>query len=390
MRGCSLIIDARERNVLRHTVELAETPHEVKQITTADYVLVGPGGAIMAVFERKSYEDFAASFKDGRSENVSKLRAMREVTGCRVFYIIEGPAFPDPKDFYGNIAYANIESSIFHLQMRDGVQVIKTRDTLHTAQTLARFVKSMDSLVRKDGLPTEGGYGGTREKPIEELATAQVEQQQLIEQLTAKHKRSIHEQARDLWACFPGITTETADEYNRVWSIADVCRGIPRADLANAKLASGKKLPKRACESLSAVPKATEIKILSRIEGVSAAAAKTIMETCTITQLLTYGQAGIAIKSAGKTKKVGPVVAQRIIDLLTYKYAPAHAQVEPAQAAPVHAEPAPVAPAPTPAALAATAAVARVEAVERGPDINFGVPMKTPTKRTRKTTPKKQ
>lgn len=386
MRGCSLIIDARERNVLRHTVELAETPHEVKQITTADYVLVGPGGAIMAVFERKSYEDFAASFKDGRSENVSKLRTMRDTTGCRIFYIIEGPAFPDPKDFYGNIAYANIESSIFHLQMRDGVQVIKTRDTLHTAQTLARFVKSMDSLVRKDGIPTEGGYNA-QEKPIEELATAQVEQQQLIEQLTAKHKRSTHEQVRDLWACFPGITTETADEYNRVWSIADVCRGIPRADLANAKLASGKKLPKRACESLSAVPKATEIKILSRIEGVSAAAAKTIMETCTITQLLTYGQAGIAIKSAGKTKKVGPVVAQRIIDLLTYKYMPA--QVEPVHAEPVQAEAVHAEPVPIPAALAATAAVARVEAVERGPDINFGTAVKAP-KRTRKTTPKKQ
>lgn len=396
MRACSLVIDARERNVLRHAAELAETPHEVKQITTADYVLIGPNGAIMAVFERKSYEDFAASFKDGRSENVGKLRQMREATGCRIFYIIEGMAFPNPKDYFGNIAYQNIESSIFHLQMRDGINVIKTKDTLHTAQTLARFVTSMNSLVRKDGLPTEGGYGNApvAEKPIDALADEVVTQQQLIEQLTAKHKRTIHEQARDLWSCFPGITTETADEYSSKWSIADVCKGIPRADLAAATLSSGKKLPKRACESLSAVPKATEIKILSRIEGVSQNAAKTIMAECTIVQLLAYGINGIAIKSAGKTKKIGPVVAQRIIDLLNYKYVKtvqAHVEVPvavanaPAQAMPIVAE------APMPAQLAVAAAQARIApAVERGPDLNFGeaVAMK-PTKRVRKTTPKK-
>lgn len=382
MRGCSLIIDARERNVLRHTVELAETPHEVKQITTADYVLVGPSGAIMAVFERKTYEDFAASFKDGRAENVSKLRTMREQTGCRIFYIIEGMAFPDPKDYFGNIAYGNIESSIFHLQMRDGIQVIKTKDTLHTARTLARFVKSMDSLVRKEGDVT--GAAQPVEKPIDDLANEVVEQQKLIEQLTAKHKRSVHEQVRDLWACFPGITTETADEYNAKWSIADVCKGIPRADLTNAKLASGKKLSKRAMESLSAVPKATEIKILSRIEGISLPAAKLIMETCNITQLLTYGNAGIAIKQASKTKKIGPVVADRIINLLNYKFMPAYVPIAEVPVAVV--EPPVV---PTVAELAANAAVARVE-VERGPDINFIPGAVVKAKRARKTTPKKQ
>lgn len=397
MRTCSLVIDARERNVLRHMAELADTPHEVKQITTADYVLIGPNGAIMAVFERKSYEDFAASFKDGRSENVGKLRTMREATGCRIFYIIEGIAFPNPKDYFGNIAYQNIESSIFHLQMRDGINVIKTKDTLHTAQTLARFVTSMNSLVRKEG----DVVGGTQvaEKPIEGLADEVVTQQQLIEQLTAKHKRTIHEQARDLWSCFPGITTETADEYSSKWSIADVCKGIPRADLAAATLTSGKKLPKRACESLTAVPKATEIKLLSRIEGVSQNAAKCIMAECTITQLLTYGKDGIAIKSAGKTKKIGPVVAQRIIDLLNYKYVRAHMQIavqmQPQQDAAMPEQPVEVpvavanAPVPVPAQLAVAAAQAR--AVERGPDMNFGeaVVVKTPTKRVRKTTPKK-
>jgi ERCC4-type nuclease len=390
MRACSLVIDARERNVLRHMAELADTPHEVKQITTADYVLVGPGGAIMAVFERKSYEDFAASFKDGRSENVGKLKTMRDATGCRIFYIIEGIAFPNPKDYFGNIAYQNIESSIFHLQMRDGINVIKTKDTLHTAQTLARFVTSMNSLVRKEG---EVITGGVQEKPVADLADEVVTQQQLIEQLTAKHKRTIHEQARDLWSCFPGITTETADEYSSKWSIADVCKGIPRADLAAACLSSGKKLPKRACESLTAVPKATEIKLLSRIEGVSQNAAKCVMAECTITQLLTYGKDGIAIKSAGKTKKIGPVVAQRIIDLLNYKYV--RMQVQPGEAAPEQPVEVPVAvadaPVPAPAQLAVAAAQAR--AVERGPDLNFGEAVackaKTPTKRVRKTTPKK-
>ena len=66
---CKLIIDTRERNVTRHAKELEEINFEIKQITTADYVVLSPLGNIVALLERKSLDDFAASLKDGRHDN---------------------------------------------------------------------------------------------------------------------------------------------------------------------------------------------------------------------------------------------------------------------------------------------------------------------------------
>lgn len=38
---------------------------------------------VLAAIERKSHADFAASFKDGRHENIRKLLALRAATACK-------------------------------------------------------------------------------------------------------------------------------------------------------------------------------------------------------------------------------------------------------------------------------------------------------------------
>lgn len=316
--ACKLIIDARERNVTRHAKELDEISFEIKQITTADYAVLSPLGNIIAVIERKSLDDFASSLKDGRHDNKKKLVDIKAKYGCRIIYIIEGPAYSGPNDCFGNIPYRYIESSIFHLMMRDGVTVIQTRDTLHTAQVMVRFVKSMDTLSEK--ITIEDAIG--EDVPISNIFAVGGSQEQVMQDLTKRHTKTDHDAARELWSCFKGISVESADDYSRVWSIADIIQGkIPRADIINFKMSNGKKISKNVVMSLTGVNKVIEVKLLSHVEGVSTAMASDLMSERSLSSLLSYGAEGISMCKVGKTKRAfGRERAERILRLFNYKY----------------------------------------------------------------------
>src|SRR5271169_2525783 len=65
----SLLADTRESHVLIHKDEFATINLIVKQFDKkGDYILCR-NDKIITIFERKTLVDFAASFKDGRSEN---------------------------------------------------------------------------------------------------------------------------------------------------------------------------------------------------------------------------------------------------------------------------------------------------------------------------------
>lgn len=315
---CKLIIDARERNVTRHAKELEEISCEIKTITTADYVVLSPLGSVIAAIERKSLEDFAASLKDGRADNKKKLLDLKSQYGCRLIYIIEGPPYPGPNECFGNIPYRYIESSIFHLMMRDGITVMQTRDTLHTAQTLVRFVKSMDTLSEK--IVIESALG--EEVPVENIFAVGADQDQVLKDLTKRHVKTDHDAVRELWSCFRGVSVESADEYSTRWSLAEVIQGkIPRADIINFKMANGRKISKNVIASLTGVNKSIEIRLLSHVEGVSAAMASELMSERSLSALLSYGIEGIAMCKVGKTKRAfGRERAERMLRLFNYKY----------------------------------------------------------------------
>ncbi len=301
---CSLIIDARERNIIRHSKEFESISYEVKQITTGDYVIITPKEKILAVIERKSLDDFSASLKDGRHANRQKLIALREQTGCAVVYLVEGPESPPPTQCFAGIPYKHIESSIFHLMVRDNITVLRTRDTLDTAKTLSRFVLSMDTLSdqkrpRHDVPPID--------TPITEL-------------LTQKHTKTDHEVVRELWSRFRGITTETADEYIKVWSICDILRGrIPHDEIANFKMAIGRKINKRVVKVLSD-KHVDQTKLLSTVPGISQKGAEMILKVGTLQQLLTWEVGGLAmIQTTAAGAKMGNVIAERVLRLFNYK-----------------------------------------------------------------------
>ena len=335
--ACKLIIDARERNVTRHAKELEEITCEIKTITTADYVVLSPLGNIIAAIERKSLEDFAASLKDGRADNKKKLLDLKSQYGCRLIYIIEGPAFPGPNEYFGNIPYRYIESSIFHLMMRDGITVMQTRDTLHTAQILVRFVKSMDTLSEK--IVLEASLG--EEVPIANIFAVGGDGDQVMKDLTKRHIKTDHEAVRELWSCFKGVSVESADDYSTAWSLTEIIQGkIPRADIVNFKMANGRKISKNVVTSLTGVNKAIEIRLLSHVEGVSSAMATDLMSERSLAALLSYGVEGIAMCKTGKTKRAfGKERAERILRLFNYKYVNMVNNVQPQQVQPQQVQP---------------------------------------------------
>lgn len=305
-----LIADTRERHVLRHEKELESVNLEIKQITTGDYVVVNPAGVILAVIERKSLEDFAASIKDGRCQNIKNLIKLQKSVGCRIIYIIEGPEFPSPTDCFGNIPYRIIESSIFHLMIRDNVSILQTRDSLGTAKLLARFVASMDTLSKKMIEP-------------EPISPAQpVEYNELLALLTHKHEKSQHEIVREMWSRFPGITVESADDYIKHWTIADiVCGKISHVDINNLKMASGKKMNKKAAASLTHIAKNVEINLLSKVPGISPAIAIELINKTPLSRLLTSDVASMSAQTFGKAKRrLGNTCAERVLKLFNYKY----------------------------------------------------------------------
>lgn len=317
---CELIVDTRERAVLVHAEEFARINHQVKQISIGDYVVVSPNGSVLAAIERKSLEDFAASLKDSRMSNQRKLNELRSKTGCRIIYIIEGPAFPDPTKAFGRIPYSYIESSIFHMIIRDNICVMRTKDTLDTAKTLSRFMNSMDSLIRK----TDPAELCTNE-PIIDITNCDKEAPgDILTLLTQKHEKTDHEIACALWACFPGISTESADEYIKHFSVSEIVRReIPRDRIVNFKLSSGRRIGTKAVKSLTGVDKLVEVRMLSVIPGISHATAVDITNSVELSKLLSYPQGAISIIKVGKSKKnLGMERASRILKHFNYKYQP--------------------------------------------------------------------
>lgn len=325
-KGCMLVIDTREKNVLRHENELLGMHFVVKQITTGDYAVLSPEGKILVIMERKSLKDFAASLKDGRHENKAKLIQMRNEYGCRIIYIIEGPEFPPPDALFENIPYRNIESSIFHLMVRECITVIRTANTIETARTLVRFIESMNTLY------CDANFDDKSIGPPIPLVAAGDDS---LAALSRRHEKSDVDVARELWDSFPGISIESADEYMKHWTISEIIQGkIPRKDILNFKLASGRAIGKKAAASLTGITRLIEVRILSRIPGISQSTAAALVNNTPLAALLTYDAAALADQLIKPGRRLGDRGAKNILKYLNYKY----------QIAPPADTPAPVVP----------------------------------------------
>lgn len=379
MNKLTLIIDDRERAVFPHLkAELIDVPYRISRINVGDYAAVMGNEKLIAVFERKTYEDFASSIKDGRYLNKQDLIDARNRTGCTIYYIVEGKAFPNATDTFERFPYSTIESAIDHLIMRDGFQVIFTRDTQHTIARLNRFMKSMCSLLRKNELPdgenkqlnvlpsvnvptggptggpiggssdlssssisgsTSGSTGGSVENMQQAInytgyeeyietghesirkseSSLELIQCGLPNILTQRNKKETIDVVRELWSKFSGISTVSADRFINRFSIADIIYGQRRDELRNMKYTNGKSISKRVIHSLTHITERNEQRLLATIPGISEAMARDIISQHRLRSLLSYEPDAISIIRTGKLKsKLGIEKAKRIIEYMNY------------------------------------------------------------------------
>jgi hypothetical protein len=321
-----LLIDKRERDVLVHEAEFANINYEPKQMEIADYVIM-KGDTIVAVIERKSWNDFAASIKDGRHHNKSKMTSLRHSTGCIVFYIVEGVLIADPNKQLGRIPYRVIESAMFHMQLRDNIHIIRTSNTLDTARVLVRLIASMGTL--KDSVGVSVSIGANASASVgasESVGAGAIHAQGLVEgadedgiplALTQRVIKSTIDIVRVLWSGFRSITATSADYLIEQFSVADFVRGnIPK--ISDIKFSNGRLINKPMARSLSAITPQVEIRLLSLIPMISVATATGLLNTVRLKTLLSYSVDTLEMRTVNG-KKIGRVKAQNIIKYFNYK-----------------------------------------------------------------------
>lgn len=259
-----LLIDTREKAVSQHKDAFQTVHTEIAQITVGDYAILDHHDQVVAIFERKTYDDYGASLKDGRHENRAKLLSLRQKTGCRVFYIVEGKC--TPCGVYGGIPIDHIKSSIVHLQLRDGISMIYTADTYDTACTLRHFVACCATMKGEFAV---GGSQVAQEVPIEPQE-AIVAHRTLLFEVHAKDDAST---LRTMWAKFRGITVANAGDFARKWTLHEAMSGV-NADLINDDADKPKiKVTKMQRESLKQPTVKTIEAIFAEFPGISKATA---------------------------------------------------------------------------------------------------------------------
>jgi len=327
-----LVADTRERHVhgfIRTLFGQAGAGQLVSQINTGDYLvcrrLAGGQPEILACIERKTLKDFAASFKDGRYLNRNKMMALRDKTGCQLYFFVEGPAFPKPSRRVSRVPYSSILSAMTNVMVRDGIHVVQTENEPGTAQRLLDFVCAFEKTnvpyryPLAQGAPLreakDGAGGGAVPSPV----VGTIEEDDSI--LVAK-----------VWAKLAGIALPTALVVSTRFSVADLVGGrVSDERLAGLRTAGGRQLAKPGKTSLTALRRGAqkeETRVLSGVPGISPAIAAQLLsagpdkEPVRLSALLALGRAGVAaatISQKGRTVRLGDARAERICRLLSYR-----------------------------------------------------------------------
>lgn len=281
---CTLVSDTREKYVLQHIDAFAGVTHVVQQITTGDYTILDPAGKILVCIERKSLTDYGASIVDGRMENKKKLIALREQWGCALMFLVEGSPAASAQEKFGGVPFASIRSSMFHLMVRDNIQIICTADTLDTARTLAALVKSMDTLCAKTK---------REQTDIDAPGPTACPHQKAMIDLTKKHTKTDQDIIKSMWACVPGISYESASCYMHLPLSRVVLGLIPRGDLEAC--AKQTKATQKAISLVLSLPANVAANMLAKVPLVSDATAKAILQKTSLRTLMGMDEVSLAM-----------------------------------------------------------------------------------------------
>lgn len=316
-----LVADTRERHVhgLLKTV-FGERPFAVAQINTGDYLicrrLAGGAPEVLAVIERKTLKDFAASLCDNRYANRHKMLDLRDRTGCQLYFFVEGRAFPKPSARIGRVPYRSILSAMTNLMVRDGIAVVQTADQMHTARRLLEFVAAFEKTpVPFRGPVAAGGRGAPGAEGGGDVPPA----------LTGRVEKATSVLAVEMWSALPGVSAVTAQVVLDRFSARDFASGGVTAEALGAlRSPANRPLRKGARRSLGALrrgEKKEQVALLAGVPGVSRAMAAMLLEGRSLRALLEDGAAEAPIRQKGRTVRLGEARAERIRTLMGFSAA---------------------------------------------------------------------
>ncbi len=330
-----VVVDTRERAVRPYLDSLGESlgvPVITGQIVVGDFAVCRAGGGdepprILATIERKSYEDHAASFKDGRISNVNKMSALRdEHPGCQLWWLSEGPRDPSPGTTFGRVRWEHIDANLRSLAAQFGVLVRHTRAPAESAREVIEILQCYErydppvivgGAPRAGGAEDTGGAGGAGAAcdaavPIPEALLRRVAVPDI-------------ETAGKMWGRLAGIQATTGAHIARALSLADLLSGrASDAALAALRTDTGRKLSPKALASLRRVrsgDKELVAKMISSLPNVGAkpaAAALTlgvrslVMSSVEVLQMRTFS-------NRGRDTQIGPTRARRIHKFIHFR-----------------------------------------------------------------------
>jgi ERCC4-type nuclease len=279
-----LIIDTRERSITVYEETLKAINYEIQTINVGDYSIIRTINdkiVVCSQIERKSLADFAASFKDGRALNKSKLLEFRKQTGCKLIYIIEGEQPTNPNTTFNNIPYKHIESSIFHMMFRDDILFLWSVSTINTAQILVRLIQSLSTLELNEINNPELLQIIKEENDADDelnnmIGGQEITLEKLNEQLKVKKILSDDEILIMMWCQIKGITSSNAIYFMKHITIRELFNQT--FDASNIRTPAGKALSTKMKNKLK-IDNKVKIKMLSQIPYISTDTAKSIIES---------------------------------------------------------------------------------------------------------------
>lgn len=208
------VIDDREHHIIERIDQFTDIKADVWRMEIADIALL-LGDVVVALFERKTIADLASSIKDGRYNNKEKMIEYRNEYDCKLYFIIEGDWSYEPNQESQGLPHNALESALFHLQMRDDIHIVHTKNVEDTIKSLNSFAKSISALHKK--------Y-----PPKAVVANASA--------LTIKKIKPDSEILIEIWCAMPGIGRVKARTTGEKMTIADYVTRTPAVVCSTAEL----------------------------------------------------------------------------------------------------------------------------------------------------------
>jgi ERCC4-type nuclease len=143
----TIVIDTRETGSVASELNALGVPYVVEPMSVGDFGIRDESGNFLAVWERKTCADLAASINDGRyAEQKGRMMALN----CRFkgyllegYYPEKGVSFPKAGGKITVVPRFTIDSVKLGLALRDGLTVFELADSKHMALFLTKMLEKI-------------------------------------------------------------------------------------------------------------------------------------------------------------------------------------------------------------------------------------------------------